>query len=106
MCLSLLLFCDDFVLPSPPSEDIDEDDKRPHPLPLSPHPPPFQPSQQPIILTPRQIGQMAAEATVGEQVFEKKVKSNIAEMFPGPDDILNQKEESFLGWGTYFSGNF
>ena len=58
---------DDFDLTSPPSSDIDEDDNRPLPPPPPTQPLPFQPPPQLSVLTPREIEQMAAGATVGEK---------------------------------------
>ena len=41
----------------------------------------FQPPQQGTVLTPKETGQWSAEATIGEQVFAKKIRDDIAKIF-------------------------
>lgn len=43
--------------------------------------PPFQPPQQGTVLTPKETRQWSAEATIGEQVFAKKIRDDIAKIF-------------------------
>ena len=97
---------EDSDLPSLPSSNNDKDDDRPLTSPPPPQPPSFQPPQQLTVLTPKEIENIAAKVTAGEQVFDKKVSKEIANFFPRAEEILNQTGENFvrlrqLIWGYY-----
>ena len=87
---------EDFDLPSLPSSNIDKDDDRPLTSPPPPQPPSFQPPQQLTVLTPKEIENIAAKVTAGEQVFDKKVSKEIVNFFPRAEEILNQTGENFV----------
>ena len=87
---------EDSDLPSLPSSNNDKDDDRPLTSPPPPQPPSFQPPQQLTVLTPKEIENIAAKVTAGEQVFDKKVSKEIVNFFPRPEEILNQTGENFV----------